>query len=155
MDYNIEQIFKLIAKYQCIKLIKCISLNYVISDDNINKEIANIIKQIDNLKINFIKKKEVKKKKVKKQLPNNNNRCQARIFEHNNIISKKYNKIIYGSRCKRHKINNSIYCKQHYNNLTHGNYLLEPSEYLKNHFVKEYNYYIKKNNIDKHKIINI
>ena len=155
-DYNLEQVFKLISKYQCIKLIKCIALNYKISTNDINTEIENITKQINNLKVNYIFNKVKPKIKKHNKIPKASCRCQARVFNYHNIISKsKSGKIIYGTRCKRPKQNKQKYCIQHNNNLTHGNYLQEPNDYLKHHFLKEYQLYIKKEKPDISSIITV
>lgn len=91
------------------------------------------------------------------------NRCNARIW--NNIydrntlkevsdIDKKFkvkdfidikikefhSKYIVGTQCRRAKSEGSIYCYQHKNHCTHGNYFEIPSEELCLHFMKDGNY---------------
>jgi len=151
-NYSIEKLFKIICKYQCKKLIKLISLNYKI--DNIENEIKNIYVQIDKLDIIINLKKKIPPKK--KKIPINKYRCQARIYNYHNLINiKKNGTLKIGTRCKRKLINNTKYCLQHNKSLTHGNYLKNPSEYIKNHYIKGYKYYIKKENIPLNNIINI
>jgi hypothetical protein len=194
MDNDIESanlilIIRNLLKYQCLKLIKLISLDSNISKEEIEKEINNVNNCIDKLNINFIFdksinninkisnkainkphnkasnkthnkdelmfKEDIKKKQKVMNKYENKDRCQARIYNVKNLISKdKNNNIIYGMRCTRKKEIDKLYCYQHLNSLTHGDYLEEPTTYLKEHFKKGYIKYIKDFNIPINNIIN-
>jgi len=65
-------------------------------------------------------------------------RCCARIWS-GGYMNKKTKH--YGDRCQRKKINDSDYCRQHLENLTHGRFDEEPSKIVKGFFIKENSYY--------------
>ncbi len=81
---------------------------------------------------------------VNKNKSENNNiikdeeRCCARIWC-GGYMNKKTKQ--YGDRCQRKKINNSDYCRQHLENLTHGRFDEEPSKIVKGFYIKENSYY--------------
>jgi hypothetical protein len=139
--YSCNDLFKILAKYQCIKLLQSVASSYKIPNEVVLKESENIIKQIDDLTVNITYKK--RKEYTKKNINTNdlNNRCCGRVYSVNNLVSldEVNDKLVYGSRCVR-KITSSdtIYCKQHNMSLTHGNFLEEPNTYIKNHFIVDY-----------------
>lgn len=139
--YSCDNLFKILAKYQCIKLLESVSTSYNIPKDILLKERENIIKQIDELKINITYKKRKEYRKKDNSTDNLNNRCCARVYSPNNLISinEDNDKLIYGSRCARKITSQSTkYCKQHKYALTHGNFLEEPDTYIKKHFITDY-----------------
>jgi hypothetical protein len=149
-NYKMETIFKILAKIQCIKLLHSVALQYKIPKDIIKTETDNIIKEIESLHIKVITKKH---RRTPKQVPLKKDRCCARVYSRNKLISLKGNKLLYGGRCLRKSIKDSNYCKQHNSNLTHGNYLQEPDSYIKKHFLTDYNKLVKKNLINESDII--
>tara|TARA_Y100000389_G_C17456240_1_gene518378 strand:+ start:2080 stop:2673 length:594 start_codon:yes stop_codon:yes gene_type:complete len=100
------------------------------------------------------------KKQTKKSIPDEQNRCIARVFDVNNIIYKysdtsikninnkelnTSNKInltnteqldIYGRRCYGKRINGGNYCFVHQRNNPHGDFNTPVAPYLKDHFIK-------------------
>ena len=92
----------------------------------------------EDLKIANQVKKKIISRKIKnkgiyiprKNIPNHNNRCQARIWAQGLVSIKKeietngkeIKKIQYGTRCSRKKTSNSNYCFQHLKNNPHGDY---------------------------------
>ena len=141
LEFN--NIIKLLLKHQCITLLKKFRCNFNLPNDVYIKECNNIVKQIDKLNIILNIKKYVKTPKKKLVIPLKN-RCSARIFNYNNIITQKGDKLIYGSRCTREKLSNSKYCKQHNNHIPHGDYNDIATSYIKEHYIKEYKLYVKK-----------
>lgn len=138
-----ENIIKLILKYQCRLMLEKVKCIYNLSIDEYNLELENILKEIDNLKLNINIKKIIKTPKTIKIIKKED-RCTARVFRYFNIIRKTDNDIEYGIQCNRKKLDNNSYCKQHSINLPHGDYYEKPSDYIKLHYIKEYNLYVKK-----------
>lgn len=141
LEFN--NIIKLLLQHQCLALLNKFKCNYNLPTDVYKKEYDNIIKQINKLSITLNIKKYVKTPKKKIIIPLQN-RCSARIFNYNSIITQKDDKLIYGSRCTREKLSNSKYCKQHNNHIPHGDYNDTASSYVKQHYIKEYKLYVKK-----------
>ena len=149
--YSCDDLFKTLAKYQCVKLLQSVASSYKIPYEVVLKERENIIKQIDNLKVH-ITYKERKAYRKKETNPNDlDKRCCGRVYSVNNLVSldKVNDKLVYGSRCARKIISpGTKYCKQHNISLTHGDFLEEPNTYIKNHFIIDYIKNIKKNKKD-------
>lgn len=141
-----DSIIKLLLKHQCIMLLRKFKCLYKLSENDYKKEYNNICKQIDVLVIVLTIENYIKISKKISHVPLQN-RCSARTFNYNNIITQKGDKIIYGSRCTRQKVSNTKYCKQHNINCPHGDYNDNVSSYIKEHYIKEYKLYIKKEKI--------
>lgn len=115
----------------CIKYKKTQKKNYI----NINKK-CNLNKD-NNINYNSVNVKNSKIKIPHKIIPDNL-RCCGRVW---GPVKKKkekgIEKTIYGSRCKNKKIIGSKYCFIHNNKLTHGDFLIEPDKFIKEHFINE------------------
>ena len=145
IEYN--NIIKLLLKEQCVALLTKFKCIYKLSYDDYKKEYDNIIKQINDLSIQLNFKKYVKATVPKKKNAiKSANRCSARVFNYNNIITQRSNKLIYGTRCTREKVKDSKYCKQHKIHMPHGDYYDDASAYIKTHYIKEYTLYVRKEN---------
>lgn len=138
-----DNIIKTILYQQCSLLLLKFKTLYKISNDNYNKELKNLKLEIDNLNIKLVLKKHIKTPKQKKKVKPTD-RCQARTFNYFKILTLKNDKITYGTRCSRSKFKHPQYCYQHIENLPHGNYLEPESNYIKQHFIKEYKLFVKK-----------
>ena len=84
-------------------------------------------------RIVFYKTKIQKKAKYNIQLPDNDNRCIARVWGGKESVIKKDGIWSYGYRCKRKKCSNIDFCKLHMEKQPHGIYNLEPPH---NHYNK-------------------
>lgn len=138
-----DNIIKTILYNQCSLLLLKFKALYKLSNDNYNKELKNLKLEIDNLNIKLELKKYIKTPRQKKKVKPND-RCQARTFNYFKILTLKNDKITYGTRCSRSKFNHPQYCYQHIENLPHGNFLEDESKYIKQHFIKEYKLFVKK-----------
>jgi hypothetical protein len=139
--FSCEDLFKTLAQYQCIKLLQSVASSYKIPDEIVLKERENIINQIDNLKVNISYKKRKEYTKKVSTPDDLDNRCCGRVYSANNLISidETTDKLVYGSRCARKiTIQGTQYCNQHNKSLTHGSFLEEPDDYIKNHFIVDY-----------------
>jgi hypothetical protein len=133
-----------IIKIKITELIESIQSNIpnLMTKENSKKEIDHVIncikyKKMQNTrqkcKIDTKKKNKIKIKKNNAEIPDNL-RCSGRVW---GPVKKIKEEIIYGSRCKNKKINNSNYCFLHHKKLTHGDFLKEPDKFIKEHFINE------------------
>ena len=161
----IKNIIKDIIEKKILNILKTINIKY---PEKFKKQYINIEYNIIKNNIHIIntlgkKTSKIKHKIQKHKIIEQPFRCSARIWGHiydkitlKKIISldnifkviyltklklNKFNtKYIIGTQCVRHKHLNSIFCYQHIQHLTHGNYHEPPDSELCLHYIKDGKY---------------
>ena len=127
-----EELFKIFNK-----IVSKYGEAYIFSYD----DLINFYRQY-NIKLSYklspITKNKNKSKNGTQTEIKDEERCCARIWS-GGYMNKKTKQ--YGDRCQRKKINDSDYCRQHLENLTHGRFDEEPSKIVKGFYIKENSYY--------------
>lgn len=68
----------------------------------------------------------IKKKGTPHTVPDEEHRCQGRIWGGEDSVCLNDGKWNYGERCKNRKMDGSLYCGIHDKSLTHGNFFESP-----------------------------
>lgn len=71
-------------------------------------------------------KPRTKKKGTAHSIPDDQHRCQGRIWGGEDSVCLQNDKWNYGERCKNRKMDGSLYCGIHDKSLTHGNFFESP-----------------------------
>ena len=73
-------------------------------------------------------------------IPEPEKRCHARVMDMKNPITQTDSgELIYGKQCSRHILTDGgLYCKQHIKNNIHEDFDKEPSQRLREHFIKKH-----------------
>lgn len=127
---NNDNIINLFNKYKNIKI-----SNY--SQTKLTKLYKKINKKVLKRRIKNCKslKTIINKNKTILNYKKNDKYCNARIWNGGQIINID-NKTIYGCRCSRYKMKDKDYCHQHSIKNKHGSYFDEPTQEIKNLFIK-------------------
>ncbi len=162
----IKNIIKDIIDKKILNILKTINIKY---PEKFKKQYINIEYNIIKNNINIIHMLGKQKSKIKYKIKSTHKiieqqfRCSARIWGHiydkitlkkiislDNIFKVIYltklklnefnKKYIIGTQCVRHKHLNSIFCYQHIQHLTHGNYHEKPDSELCLHYIKDGKY---------------
>jgi hypothetical protein len=161
----IKNIIKDIIEKKILNILKTINIKY---PEKFKKQYINIEYNIIKNNINIIHTLGKKTSKIKHTIHKHKIieqpfRCSARIWGHiydkitlkkiislDNIFKVIYltklklnefnTKYIIGTQCVRHKHLNSIFCYQHIQHLTHGNYYEAPDSELCLHYIKDGKY---------------
>jgi hypothetical protein len=129
-----------INNYKIIKKVK-IPLNKLKNNEDVMKSIKNNIKKNikNNIKKNIQKNiQKISNAKNDNITINDPNICQARVWANAYINIKHYRKYMnipkkldptkFGKKCTRNIVHGNIYCLQHLDNNTHGNFFMMPPD---------------------------
>jgi len=134
INKKLYEAIKLMFKNEVNKIMKNINNKYG-KEYNFNYD--DLLEFFNKYDINLYYKKATEKPiNMKKNIIeiDDKNRCCARIWAGGYLNKEKKQ---YGERCARKKLDDTDYCKQHLEDLTHGRFDEEPNKIIKGFYIKE------------------